>query len=175
MLFSGRAHLQKSEHPGIRIVHFNKKLTVNPFGFVEGLNWWVPGKSDKQHRYLWTCLKNDETPIFCFIHHLLIHVLICGIQGGFFFLLKMSCTTILPMAFSKQNTGVGGPKNGSSKSACRASRLYTEQVFTGVNIKSAWRAARLQSSCTGVHSRTRQRRSPMVLTMNYVNHRSDGD
>jgi hypothetical protein len=68
----------------------------------------------------------------------------------------------------------GGPKNGSSKSACRASRLYTEQVFTGVSSKSAWRAARLQSSCTGVHSRTRQR-SAQVLTMNYANHRSDGD
>jgi hypothetical protein len=70
---------------------------------------------------------------------------------------------------------VGGPKNGSSKSACRASRLYTEHpVFTGVNSKLAWRAARLQSSCTGVHSRTRQR-SAMVLTMNYANHRSDGN
>jgi hypothetical protein len=74
--------------------------------------------------------------------------------------------------FSKEC--VGGPKNGSSKSACRASRIYTEQVFTGVNSKSAWRAARLQSSCTGVHSRTRQR-SAMVLTMNYANHRSDDD
>jgi hypothetical protein len=69
---------------------------------------------------------------------------------------------------------VGGPNNGSSKSACRASRLYTEQVFTGVNSKPAWRAARLQSSCTGVHRRTRQR-SAMVLTMNYANHRNDGD
>jgi hypothetical protein len=69
---------------------------------------------------------------------------------------------------------VGGPKNGSSKSACRAQRLYTEQVFIGVNSKLAWRAARLQSSCTGVHSRTRQR-SAMVLTMNYGSHRSDGD
>jgi hypothetical protein len=38
---------------------------------------------------------------------------------------------------------VGGSKNGSSKPACRASSLYTEQVFTGVNSKSAWRAARL--------------------------------
>jgi hypothetical protein len=62
-------------------------------------------------------------------------------------------------------SSVGGPKNGSSKSACRASRLYTEQVFTGVNSKSARRAARLQSSCTGVHSRTRQR-SAMEFTMN---------
>jgi hypothetical protein len=70
---------------------------------------------------------------------------------------------------------VGGPKNGSFKSACRASRLYTEQVFTGVNSKSAWRAARLQSSCTsGGRSRTRQR-SAMGLTMNYANHRSDGE
>jgi hypothetical protein len=69
---------------------------------------------------------------------------------------------------------VGGPKNGSSKSACRASRLYIEQVFIGVNSKSAWRVPRLQSSCTGVHSRTRQR-SAMMLTMNYANHRSDGD
>jgi hypothetical protein len=68
---------------------------------------------------------------------------------------------------------VGGSENGSSKLACRASRLYTEQVFTGVNSKPAWRAARLQSSCTGVHSRTRQR-SAMVLTMNYADHRSDG-
>jgi hypothetical protein len=69
---------------------------------------------------------------------------------------------------------VGGSKNGSSKLACRASRLYTEQVFTGMNSKPAWRAARLQSTCTGVHSRTRQR-SAMVLTMNYADHRSDGD
>jgi hypothetical protein len=69
---------------------------------------------------------------------------------------------------------VGGSKNGSSKSSCRASRLYAEQVFARVKSKSAWRAARLQSSCTGVHSRTRQR-SAMVLTMNYANHRSDGD
>jgi hypothetical protein len=69
---------------------------------------------------------------------------------------------------------VGGSNNGSSKLACRASRLYTEQVFTGVNSKLAWRAARLQSSCTGVHSRRRQR-SAMVLTMNYAGHRSDGD
>jgi hypothetical protein len=43
-----------------------------------------------------------------------------------------------------------------------------------VNTKAAWRAARLQSSCTGVHSRTRQR-SAMVLTMNYAYHRSDGN
>jgi hypothetical protein len=49
---------------------------------------------------------------------------------------------------------VGGSKNGSSK--------------------LAWRATRLQSSCTGVHSRTRQM-SAMVLTLNYANHRSDGD
>jgi hypothetical protein len=85
MLFSGRAHLQKSEHLSIRIVHFNQKLTVIPFGFVEGLNWWVWGKSDKQRGYLWTW-KNDETPtIFCFVRHLLIHVYICGIQGGFLF------------------------------------------------------------------------------------------
>jgi hypothetical protein len=73
-----------------------------------------------------------------------------------------------------ETPSVGGPKNGSSESACRAARLYTEQVFTGVNSKSAWRAARLQSSCTGVHSRTRQR-SAMVLTMKYANDRSDGD
>jgi hypothetical protein len=49
---------------------------------------------------------------------------------------------------------VGGSKNGSSK--------------------LPWRATRLQSSCTGVHSRTRQR-SAMALTMNYADHRSDGD
>ena len=36
------------------------------------------------------------------------------------------------------------------------------------------RAARLQSSCTGVHSRTRHR-SAMALTMYYADHRSDGD
>jgi hypothetical protein len=54
-------------------------------------------------------------------------------------------------------------------------KIRTEHAFTGVNSKSAWRAARLQSSCTGVHtSRTRQR-SPMALTMNYADHRSDGD
>jgi hypothetical protein len=32
---------------------------------------------------------------------------------------------------------VGGPKNGSSKLACRASRLYTEQVVIGVNSQQA--------------------------------------
>jgi hypothetical protein len=69
---------------------------------------------------------------------------------------------------------VGGHKNGSLKSVCRASRLYTEQVFTGVNSKSAWRATRLQSSCTGVHSRIRQM-SAMALTMNNADHRSDGN
>jgi hypothetical protein len=82
MLFSGRAYLRKSEHLGIKMDHFNQNLTVVPFGFVEGLNWWVLGKSDKQRRYLWTW-KDDETPIFCFVHHLLIYVYICGIQGGF--------------------------------------------------------------------------------------------
>jgi hypothetical protein len=49
-----------------------------------------------------------------------------------------------------------------------------EHAFTGVNSKSAWRAARLQSSCTGVHSRTRHR-SEIALTMHYADHRSDGD
>jgi hypothetical protein len=86
--------------------------------------------------------------------------------------ISISCNSKASSMFSQEC--VGGPKNGSLKSACRASRLYTEQVFTGVNSKLAWRAARLQSSCTGVHSRTRQR-SAMVLTMNYANHRSDGD
>jgi hypothetical protein len=52
---------------------------------------------------------------------------------------------------------VGGPKNGSSKLACRTSRIYTEQVFTGVST-----------------ALTRQR-SAMALTMNYANHRSDGN
>jgi hypothetical protein len=50
----------------------------------------------------------------------------------------------------------------------------TEHAFTGVNSKSAWRAARLQLSCTGVHSRTRHR-SAMALTMYYADHRSDGN
>jgi hypothetical protein len=50
----------------------------------------------------------------------------------------------------------------------------TEHVFIGVSSKSAWRAARLQSSCTGVHSRTRHR-SAMAPIMYYANHRSDGD
>jgi hypothetical protein len=51
----------------------------------------------------------------------------------------------------------------------------TEHEFTGgVNSKSAWRAARLQSSCTGVHSRTRHR-SAMALTVYDTNHRSDGN
>jgi hypothetical protein len=48
----------------------------------------------------------------------------------------------------------GGSKNGSSK--------------------LAWRATRLQSSCTGVHSRTRHR-SAMAVTVYYADHRSDGD
>jgi hypothetical protein len=70
---------------------------------------------------------------------------------------------------------VGSPKNGSSKSARRASRLYIEQVFTEVNSKSAWKAARLQSKSTsGVQSRT-SRRSAMVITMNYANHGGDGN
>jgi hypothetical protein len=44
-----------------------------------------------------------------------------------------------------------------------------------VNAKSPWRAARLQSSCTGVHIRTRHR-SAMSLAMYYAaNQRSDGD
>jgi hypothetical protein len=50
----------------------------------------------------------------------------------------------------------------------------TEHAFTGVKSKSARRAARLQSSCTGVHSRTRHR-SAMALTVYYTDHRSDGD
>jgi hypothetical protein len=50
----------------------------------------------------------------------------------------------------------------------------TEHAFTGVNSKLAWRAARLLSSCTGVHSRT-SHRSAMALTMYYAEHRSDGD
>jgi hypothetical protein len=49
---------------------------------------------------------------------------------------------------------VGGSKNGS--------------------IKLAWRATRLQSSCTGVHSRTRHR-STMAAIVFYADHRSDGD
>jgi hypothetical protein len=36
-------------------------------------------------------------------------------------------------------------------------------------------SARLQSICTGVHSRTRQRSAMVVLTMNYANYRSDCD
>jgi hypothetical protein len=50
----------------------------------------------------------------------------------------------------------------------------TEHAFTGVNSKPAWRAERLQSSCTGVHSRTRHR-SAMALTVYYAYHRSNGD
>jgi hypothetical protein len=84
MFFSGRAYLRKSEHLGIKMDHFNQNLTVIPFGFVEGLNWWVFGKSDKQRRYLWTW-KDDETPVFCFVRHLLIYVYVCGIQGWFLF------------------------------------------------------------------------------------------
>jgi hypothetical protein len=41
---------------------------------------------------------------------------------------------------------------------------YTEHAFIGVNSKSAWRAARLPSSCTGMHSRTTDR-SGMALTV----------
>jgi hypothetical protein len=83
-LFSGRAYLQKSEHLGIKMNHFNHNLMKIPFGFVEGLNWWVFGKSDKQHCSLWTW-KDNETPVFCFMCHLLIYIYICGIQGGFLF------------------------------------------------------------------------------------------
>jgi hypothetical protein len=50
----------------------------------------------------------------------------------------------------------------------------TEHAFTGANSKSAWRTARLQSSFTGVHSRTRHM-SAMALTVYYADHRSDGD
>jgi hypothetical protein len=49
---------------------------------------------------------------------------------------------------------VGGSKNGSSK--------------------LAWRATRLQSSYTGVHSRKRHM-SAMVVTLYYAGHRSDGN
>jgi hypothetical protein len=84
MLFSARAYLRKSEHLGIQMNQFNQNLTVIPFGFVEGLNWWVFGKTDKQRRYLWTW-KDDETPTFCFVRHLLIYVYICEIRGGFLF------------------------------------------------------------------------------------------
>jgi hypothetical protein len=42
----------------------------------------------------------------------------------------------------------------------------TEHAFIGVNSKSAWRAARLQSSYAGVHSRTRHR-NVMALTVYY--------
>jgi hypothetical protein len=52
----------------------------------------------------------------------------------------------------------------------------TEHAFTGVNNnKSAWRAARLQSSCTGVHTSRTRHRSAMSLTMYSANHRNDGD
>jgi hypothetical protein len=51
----------------------------------------------------------------------------------------------------------------------------TEHAFTGVNSMPAWRATILQSSCTGVHSRTRHK-STMALTVYYcANHRSDGN
>jgi hypothetical protein len=50
----------------------------------------------------------------------------------------------------------------------------SEHASTGVNSKSAWRATRLQSSCTGVHSRTRHR-SAMAVTVYYADHRSDGN
>jgi hypothetical protein len=75
---------------------------------------------------------------------------------------------------AKYPFAVRGPKNGSAKLACRAAKC-TEHAFTGVNSKLTWRAARLQSSCTGVHSRTRQHRGAMALTMYYADHRSDGD
>jgi hypothetical protein len=89
----------------------------------------------------------------------------------------MEAATEVSIAYSLKASSVfsqeyvGGPKNGSSKSACRATRLgykqeCTEHAFTGVKSKSAWRAVRLQSSCTGVHSRTRHR-SAMALTIYY--------
>ncbi len=93
---------------------------------------------------------------------------------------------------SAWRAAVGGPRNGSSKPTQRATRWIesfhlsrtrgsldykqgcTDYAFTGVNSKLAWRAARLQSSCTGVHSRTRHW-SAMALTMYYANQRSDGN
>jgi hypothetical protein len=72
----------------------------------------------------------------------------------------MEATTEISISYNSKESSmfsqecVGGSKNGSSK--------------------LAWRAARLQSSCTGVHSRTRQR-SANALTMNYADNRSDGD
>jgi hypothetical protein len=50
----------------------------------------------------------------------------------------------------------------------------TEHAFAGANNKLGWGATRLQSSCTGVHSRTRHR-SAMAITVYYADHRSDGD
>jgi hypothetical protein len=50
----------------------------------------------------------------------------------------------------------------------------TKPAFTGVNSKPVWGAARLRSTCTGVHSTTRHG-SAMVITMYYADHRSDSD
>jgi hypothetical protein len=66
MLIAGRAYLWKIEHLGITGEQFNKDLTVIPYGNIEGLNWWVFGKTDKVGHYFFTW-KDNETPKFCFV------------------------------------------------------------------------------------------------------------
>jgi hypothetical protein len=63
-----------------------------------------------------------------------------------------------------------------SRNCSMMSSIIQELLIVSSNTKRQSRhdAARLQSSCTGVHSRTRQR-SAMALTMTYADHRSDGD
>jgi hypothetical protein len=45
--FSWKGVGKKGRLLGIKMEHFNQNLTVIPFGFVEGLNWWVFGKTKK--------------------------------------------------------------------------------------------------------------------------------
>jgi hypothetical protein len=81
----------------------------------------------------------------------------------------MEVTTEISISYNSKASSmfsqecVGGPKNGSSKSACRASRLYTEQVFTvseqQVGLESRKTAIKLYRSaqqnktkeCNGAH------------------------
>jgi hypothetical protein len=85
MLFSARAYLRKSEQLGVKGESaFNQELTVIPDGRLEGLNWKVFGKTDQEFRYFFTW-KDDDTPEFCFVRHLLILVYVSNWKGGYLF------------------------------------------------------------------------------------------
>jgi hypothetical protein len=93
---------QKRKLLGIKMEHFNQNLTVIPFGFVEGLNWWVFGKTKKiaicrlgrMMRCLYFALYDTYSYTSIFEEF----------EVGFFFLPKTSYAILLPMTFSRWNT-----------------------------------------------------------------------